>query len=211
MMVAVGLFAFVMLISTAVIFSIVDGNRKSQQINSVVNNLNFSIESIIRDIKTGYWYQCYDYHGTGSWPDLATFKQNYQNQKSSGNVSLGYSCDNVSQPITFISFISTISGSARVVEYYYVPAYGTEPGKIWKTYHDETNAEINSPLTTPDIDIQQVDFYIKNAPPADLVADKLTATQPSAFVIIKGNTKIGDKTLTTFGIQTYISQRLFNI
>lgn len=207
MMVAVGLFAIVMLIATAVIFSIINGNRKSQTINTVVNNLNFSLESMIRDIKTGYWYSCADYR-QGSWPTVDQFKSNYQNQ---GQVA-ATGCTAVSD---HISFVSTLSGVPRVVEYYYVPSNVNGPGAIWKTYYDETlpgGAQVDAPLTTPDMEVQQFDLYINNPPPATSLT-KSSAVQPNIFLIVRGNVQVGNKDsdVSSFGVQTFISQRLLNI
>lgn len=208
MMVSVGLFAVVMLLSTAVIFGVINGNRKSQTINSVVNNLNFSIESMIRDIKTGYWYQCADYYGDGfeSFNDLLAFKQRY--------IDLGnpYACSG--SPRQSITFISTLTGTPRIVEYYFEAGNSTNVGRIFKvTYDAVSGGPISSLLTTPDIDILDLSFYINNPRPANLVPDKSVATQPDVFVTANGNVKVGNKDtdVSAFSIQTYISQRLLNI
>jgi prepilin-type N-terminal cleavage/methylation domain-containing protein len=68
MIVAVALFAIVMTVATGAIFTIVNANRNAQSINSVITNLNFAVESMLRDIRTGYDYSCGD--GTGSYGDL---------------------------------------------------------------------------------------------------------------------------------------------
>ncbi|MFA6463472.1 MAG: type II secretion system protein [Candidatus Paceibacterota bacterium] len=57
-MVSVGLFAIVVLISMTAILSIIDANKKAQALNDVINNMNFSIESMVRDLRTGYNYTC---------------------------------------------------------------------------------------------------------------------------------------------------------
>lgn len=219
MMVSVGLFAIVMFISTAVIFSIINGNRKSQSINNVVNNLNFSIESLIRDIKTGYWYNCYDYHdpanaGDGIFNNLALFKTHYMGQSPNGGVP-PYGCA-PDAPMSHIAFVSTLSGDGQphVVEYYLVPGTDNTPGVIHKVYYD-SGTVVDSPLTTPDIDVKQLDLYISNPPPPPpgVLIFKQTAVQPSVFIIINGNARTGNKDtdVSAFGIQTLISQRLLNI
>ena len=213
MIVSVGLFAIVMFISTAVIFSIINGNRKSQSINTVANNLNFSIESVIRDIKTGYWYNCYDYHANGGdsiFNDIDTFETHYFSQPQNGGVG-PYGCLG-NAPVSHITFVSTLSadGQPRVVEYY---LSGTSPKVIHKVYYDAANDEVvDSPLTTSDIDVEQFDLYIQN-PPSAFLPNKPTAIQPSVFVIINGNAKTGDRDadVSAFGVQTLISQRFLNI
>ena len=66
MMVSVALFAIIMAIGAGAILSIINGNRKAEALSSVVNNLNFAVESMTRDMKTGNNYQC----GNASDPDF---------------------------------------------------------------------------------------------------------------------------------------------
>ena len=55
-LVAVAIFALVMLIAVGAVLSAVDANRKAQSLNSIVNNLSFALESMIRDMRTGKDY-----------------------------------------------------------------------------------------------------------------------------------------------------------
>ncbi len=60
MIVAVGLFAIVMVVATGAIFSIVGANRSAQSLNSAITNFSFAAESMVRDIRTGHGYVCGD-------------------------------------------------------------------------------------------------------------------------------------------------------
>ncbi len=53
MLVAVALFSIVLMIAMGSIITIVDVNRKSQSLTTVMNDLNFSLENMTRTIKTG--------------------------------------------------------------------------------------------------------------------------------------------------------------
>ncbi|MEI8337735.1 MAG: type II secretion system protein [bacterium] len=55
-MVSVGIFAIVILVSMTAVLSIIDANKKAQALNDVINNMNFSVESMVRDLRTGYNY-----------------------------------------------------------------------------------------------------------------------------------------------------------
>jgi len=57
-MVAVALFAVVMTISVGSLLSLVEANRKAQALNSVINNLNFALENMSRNIRVGNTYHC---------------------------------------------------------------------------------------------------------------------------------------------------------
>jgi prepilin-type N-terminal cleavage/methylation domain-containing protein len=57
-MVAVSIFSIVMLVAIGAVLSIVSANRKAQSLNAVINNLNFALEGMARDLRTGYDYDC---------------------------------------------------------------------------------------------------------------------------------------------------------
>jgi prepilin-type N-terminal cleavage/methylation domain-containing protein len=54
LMVASSIFIIVMVVAIGAVLSIVDANRKAQSINSVMTNLNFAVETMVREINTGY-------------------------------------------------------------------------------------------------------------------------------------------------------------
>jgi prepilin-type N-terminal cleavage/methylation domain-containing protein len=58
MLVAVALFSAVMLMAVGALLALIDANRRAQAINSVMNNLNFAMESISRNIRVGTTYHC---------------------------------------------------------------------------------------------------------------------------------------------------------
>ncbi|MDP6387830.1 MAG: type II secretion system protein [Candidatus Pacebacteria bacterium] len=58
MLVAVALFSAVMLIGVGALLSLIDANRKAQSLNSIMNNLNFALESMSRNMRVGTTYHC---------------------------------------------------------------------------------------------------------------------------------------------------------
>jgi len=56
MLVALGIFSIVMLVAVSALLSVVDLNRKAQAAKSVMNNLNFALESMSREIRVGSDY-----------------------------------------------------------------------------------------------------------------------------------------------------------
>ncbi len=57
-LVSVSIFSIVMLVSTGAVFSIVEANKKTHSLKSVMTNLNFALESIARDTRVGSKYSC---------------------------------------------------------------------------------------------------------------------------------------------------------
>jgi type II secretory pathway pseudopilin PulG len=58
MIVAVAIFATVVLIAVGALLSIISVNRKANELRIVMENLNFAVESIARDVRTGERYGC---------------------------------------------------------------------------------------------------------------------------------------------------------
>lgn len=63
MMVAVALFSVVMLMGVGALLSLIDANRKAHALNSVMNNLNFAVESMSRNLRVGTNYNCGSING----------------------------------------------------------------------------------------------------------------------------------------------------
>ena len=68
MIVSVALFAIVMLVAVGALLSIVDANRKARSLESVMNNLNITLDGMVREIRMGTSYNC----GSSAVPALAT-------------------------------------------------------------------------------------------------------------------------------------------
>lgn len=198
MLVSVGLFLVVMTIVLGAVLAIIDGNKKTQAINSVSNNISSAVESMIRDMKTGYKYRC----------NVAI-----EFPLSGSELAAGSPCD-ASAAIQNITFISTISGKPRPVQYVReVDATGR--GTIVKFFcpANTPNPEVNCwngtsyfrrlNVTSPDIDVTKMDFYVKVPTP--------NTDQSSIFAQIKGTASINKTSASDFTVQTFISQRLLNI
>ncbi|MEY2641079.1 MAG: hypothetical protein RL150_472 [Candidatus Parcubacteria bacterium] len=53
LMVAVSIFAIVLMMALGTVLTVLDANRKARTLTEVMNNLNFSLEAMTRSIKTG--------------------------------------------------------------------------------------------------------------------------------------------------------------
>lgn len=58
MIVSVALFAVVMLISMGALLTLIDATRKARALESVMNNLNITLDSMVRSIRQGTEFNC---------------------------------------------------------------------------------------------------------------------------------------------------------
>jgi prepilin-type N-terminal cleavage/methylation domain-containing protein len=191
-MVSVSLFAMVMTLSLGAILSIIDGNKKAQAINSVANNLNFAVDSMVRDIKTGYSYTC----TAGVFPLF--------NEGSNSNIPNGQNgC--TGQETDSVSLVSTITGERRGVQYFREEDPITKMGKIMKKTQDKNGVQAEYPVTSPEVNVKTLRFVVNN-PISDLYQG-----QPSVFLVIEGTSAVNPTEASDFKIQTFISQRNLNL
>ena len=58
LIVSLGLFAFVAVVSTSVMIAVIDGNKKTRSRVEAMDNLSFALDSITREIRVGSSYDC---------------------------------------------------------------------------------------------------------------------------------------------------------
>lgn len=201
-LVSLGLFSIVVVAASGIILSVINSNKKNQAISSVVNNLNYSIESMVRDIKTGYRYHCNFDYTSGRMSDFLL--DNYKVLEETCVEGLG--------PINNITLVSTITGVEQIVKYELV---GTgQDAYIQKTlYEDDGLASVtvtSYPLTdTNNITISSLGFTIRT-PQSLIPVTEDPVGQPSVFLVLTGTTKVNQTNISDFFIQTFISQRVPN-
>jgi len=59
-LVSLSIFTFVVTASVSALLVMVDANRKAQNIQSVMTNMSFALDSMTRDLRTGQYYYCSD-------------------------------------------------------------------------------------------------------------------------------------------------------
>ena len=91
LMVSVTIFSVVMVICMGAILTILNSNRKSQAMRSVMDNLNYTLDDMTRAIRFGYNYHCDATNGDPTVPrDCATAASSFA-VKSSDNHQLIFS------------------------------------------------------------------------------------------------------------------------
>ena len=178
LMVALSLFTIVVLAAVSSLYSVNNASRKVTAMRSVLDNLNFAIESMSRTIRTGSGITC-----GGTSNQTGSRNCEYATGKPSGQLLLN----------------STL-GEDQQVEYRWWTHETNGNGNIEKRIMDQFGTWSNwISLTSPEIDVEKLEFYVDGAEPADL-------RQPSVIIFVQGVASAGEN-ISPFAIQTYISQR----
>lgn len=114
LMVSVAIFSIVMVIALGALLSISAADRKAETLASVMNNLNFALESMTRNIRTGYDYHC----GTSTGGDCASGGTYLKFTAQDGTTAVSYAYDTSAtcgQTGTSGCIVRSINGGSNAV------------------------------------------------------------------------------------------------
>lgn len=185
-MVAVSIFSLVMVVALGAILAIVNANKKAQALHNVINNLNLAIETMTRDLRTGFEYTCSSDTCSASGDSSITFKSS-QTARIQGIYD--------DQDVSNFPEVTYYLGEPLTNE-------ADPPGYIYKQVENETPIQ----LTSDGVDIDSLKFFVKGE---KSLFNNNDTTQPQIFMIISGKVSAYDN-VTKFNIQTLVSQRLLD-
>lgn len=196
LMVSLTLFSIVMTASVGTLLVLIDANAKSQALYTAMTNLSFALDSIGRNIRTGYEFNC---------------DPSIKSTLPTSLIPTGVADCNNPPYATAIAFTKERNND-RVAYRFYTsqPGEGSIQEKI-----DPVTDPINgtrSPgkwvdLTSKDVVIEE--FKIKTQDTAGFLDDG-NDKQPVVRLIVKGYVKNGLDSNTKFELQTHITQRILN-
>lgn len=191
LMVSLSIFAIVMTISVGTLLILIDVNAKAQALYSSTTNLAYALDSITREIRTGFRYNCQVSSGasgetlpasppvndcdSGYAGDFITFT------REKDSVRIGYRRNEVSDG----------SGTRGVIEQKIAGGSGN-----WIQ------------MTSSDVNVETFSVVVENSNTYVLGSDK---DQPVVILHIKGTVSNGLDTATEFNIQSRIVQRRFDV
>lgn len=187
LMVAITLFAVVMLVAVGALLALVDANRKARSLESVMNNLNIAIDGMVRSMRMGNTFNC--------------------NNTVIPDPNFGGDCSNGDDLFSFAPFGSDPAVESERWVYSFVPGSGDTPGQIWRSRSGGSNAE---PITAPEVNVEDLTFYVIGTVRAN--TPSLDTSQPKVVIVIKGTAGSDNaKTETTFYIQATAVQRVLDL
>lgn len=182
MIVAVGLFAIVMVVCVSTLLSLVNANRKAQALQSVMNNLNITLDGMVRGARMGSTY-----HGAGG-------------DASCGGIlyNTPHDCINGGTIFAFEPFGNTVDDQP------WVYSFSTDQNGIGRIYKSE-NGGTPIAITAPEVSIDDMRFYVIGTTQGDTI-------QPKVVLVVKGTAGVpGSSARTTFRIQATAVQRLLDL
>ena len=181
LMIATSLFTVIMLMGVGSLVVSSDSAKASQKLRITVDNVNFAMETMTRELRMGTNYECATSFVNLASPNLAD-------------------CPLGSTPGNIIAFNpqQTLGAPLRV-------SYQLRPRNDAANTNSLERCEINvtpcSEIVSPDVDIKTLKFFVKGSDPNDTI-------QPSVEILINGVVTIKNtKIFKSFTLQTMTSQR----
>lgn len=214
MLVSISLFAVVITMSVGTLLVLIDANGRAQSMQLVMTNLSFSLDSMTREIRTGFNWYCGTHSGSpGTFPvptengDLV----GSVNDCGSGNyISIVESGNSLTDNLSACS--ADPSTCSHRISYWFVDDYyGTNHGAILRLLGRGEGGNW-VPLTGPDLSVDNMNVVVAGTDRWTINND---VVQPNATLFIKGRAGFdstgNNSKVKEFSLQTSISQMLLDI
>lgn len=182
MMVAVSIFAIVMMIGVGALLSLVETNRRAQAINSVMSNLNAAIEGMSRTIRVGTTYHC----RTSAVPPSPSVLSQPQDCALGSGILFAFESATGDRSDDDDQIVYRLSGTQL--------ERSLDAGGTWVA------------LTAPEVQIESFEIFTIGSTP---LSDSDTI-QPRVVMRIEGSAPVPGGN-TTFSVQAGVTQRLLDI
>ncbi len=182
LIVATALFSVVMLVSVGALLSLVGANHKVQSLQSVMDNLNISLDGMERAIRMGSNFHC----GSSNY-------QTTQDCSSSSDAAANH------YVFAFEPYGNTPSDQPWIYSY--------DP--VTKRLYKSENGAAPIAITAPEVSIDSLQFYVVGSDRGCTVMPCDTV-QPKVVIVVKG-TAGADKAKTSFHVQVTAVQRLLDL
>lgn len=179
--VAVGLFAVVMLVSITALLALIDANRKARALESVINNLNIALDGMVRAARVGSNFHC--------GPGDPTVVQDCS------------SIDDADENHYLFAF-EPLSGDPGDPADQWIYTYDPVTKRLYKA---EGVGSTPLPITAPEISIDEFKFFVVGTTRDDIVQPKVV------IVVKGTAGTGGDRTRSTFSIQATAVQRILDL
>ncbi len=205
MIVSLGVFAVVVTISVGAMLVLINTNQQLQAEQSVMTNLSFALDTMTREIRTGFNYFCRSHSndsGLGGIFNSSNFTAHELLGTSTNNCTNGRASDSDRfQGISFFeggNSLTGVSGERRIMYFYDASN---------KTIMRRVGNQAPQSIVSSGLVIQNAEFYVTGSANLENFGDP---EQPTVTVYIEAQ-EIDDPTKKTYYLQTTVTQRTLDL
>lgn len=188
LLVSMALFIVVLTIGIGALLVLINTNLKAQNIQDAVGNVQFALDSMAREIRTGYSYYC-----ASSTPATPGGLEDVASCNRGTYLSIIEGGESLTEGETLAS---------KRIEY----RYNATDRSIERRIPSQSSSWVR--ITSPNVSITGMHFNVNGT--AQKLASSDT-TQPNATIFITGTVTGISNTSSTFTIQTTVTQRVLDI
>jgi type II secretory pathway pseudopilin PulG len=196
-LVSVMIFSLVMTVALGALLSMSESNRRAESLKSVINNLNFALDSMSRTIRTGL-----DYHCNTTGADFLTPAPQDCDGKNGTPAGASYLAlraadgSRVAYCLSGGSILRDTIPASDVTTL--LPANCTASGFV--------------PLTSTEVTITSLKFIVTGTNPGtgDTCSGSPCSIQPKVTMLLTGSIKVSGTVSTVLNLQTSITQRIYD-
>lgn len=188
MIVSLAVFMMVAVIATGSLLKIVDAGKKAQATKAVVNNLQYALESMSREMRMGKKFHC-----------------NTEINPDGNELVTPRNCPDGSDPNFYLAFEpSTSRGGVNSLDRFaYRFVVDAERGKIQKADTNDGGITNWFDVTAPEVDIEDMRFVVTGSG-----AESGQQEPAKIIIILRGYAGVKDRLRSDFNLQTTITQRI---
>ncbi len=207
MVVSLGIFALVAVIAIGALLKIVDANKKAHSLQTTINDLNFALDAMTRELRVGSGYFC----SSGKVVDMSNSQVNSRVPNSCSLITGATAGSGLGAGFNGWTIIFTSSkvnaGSPAWSPRY---AYYFDGSQLWKAEQVTVNDATFTYYPVISNNSNKVETVINFTAALSTIEVETgsSAAQPLVRFHFVGTAGAKERTKTAFDIQTMISQRL---
>ena len=179
LMIATSLFTIIMLMGIGSLIVSSDSARASQKLRIAVDNVNFAMESMTRELRTGSYFYC---GGSGSM-----IPNSVNDCSSTPEDIITFNPQEVPGGPSRIGYYREVRNNSNPVTYTLIRCV------------DSASPNTCSDIVSSNVDVRSLKFLVKGSSPTDMI-------QPSAQIFMSGVVKVKNVEIP-FSLQSMASQR----
>jgi len=190
MLVSLALFTIVATVATGALLSLIGGNTRLVEEQTVMTSLSFALDSMTRELRTGSEYYC----GTVTQVANSPVNSSLTAIQDCPLGDLGISFREGGQSLT--------GGGSKRIAFYHDADAGTIMRRV--------GASTPAPLVAGEVDITGLRFFVEGTTPLMLGGLAVNSSQPTVTIVITARAKGGELD-KNFSIQSTVTQRALDI
>jgi len=189
-LVSLSLFTVVVTMAVGTLLVLIDANGKQQSAQSVVTNMSFALDSMTREIRTGYFYECESLSSSltetsGSvYNDCASGATNFAFSESGGSLTGGMDSNRIAYRLNGTAIERRLGNPAT-------------NGVNWRA------------ITAPEVVVDTLEFIVTGARPYS--DGGINVKSPIVTIFVSGTAGNVSGLDTSFNLQTTVTQQILDI